>query len=62
MAQAATAKAAAETETVWTQIATTYQKSITLSNQTRGVELEYCVLASNRTGDGPISNTVLVVL
>jgi hypothetical protein len=50
------------TETAWTQIASTYERTISLTNQTRGAELEYSVIATNKAGDGPISNTVQVVL
>jgi hypothetical protein len=51
-----------KSETAWTEIATTYERSITLQGQPRGSELEYCVLAANKVGKGPMSNTVLVVL
>nr|VFK41639.1 MAG: hypothetical protein BECKSD772F_GA0070984_10982 [Candidatus Kentron sp. SD]VFK47050.1 MAG: hypothetical protein BECKSD772E_GA0070983_10873 [Candidatus Kentron sp. SD] len=33
-----------------------------LSDQPRGKELEYCVIAANKAGDGSMSNTVTVVL
>jgi hypothetical protein len=49
-------------ETAWTGILTTYERKVVLQNQPRGVELEYCVFASNKAGDGPASNTVMVVL
>ena len=50
------------TEAAWTQIASTYERKITLQNQPRGVELEYTVVATNKAGDGPVSNAVMVVL
>jgi hypothetical protein len=51
-----------KSETAWTQIASSYERKITLQNQPRGVELEYSIVATNKTGDGPVSNSVLVVL
>jgi hypothetical protein len=51
-----------KSEGSWMQIASTYERTITLQNQPRGVELEYSIIATNKAGDGPISNTVLVVL
>nr|VFJ91490.1 MAG: hypothetical protein BECKH772B_GA0070898_1001820 [Candidatus Kentron sp. H] len=33
-----------------------------LSDQPRGKELEYCVIAANKAGDGPMGNTVTVML
>lgn len=51
-----------KSESAWTAILTTYERKVVLQNQPRGVELEYCVLASNKAGDGPASNTVPVVL
>ena len=50
------------TEGSWTQIASTYDRSITLENQPRGVEMEYRVIASNKAGEGLASNSVMVVL
>nr|VFK14463.1 MAG: Fibronectin type III domain [Candidatus Kentron sp. LPFa] len=35
---------------------------VLLSEQPRGKELEYCVIAANKAGDGPMSNTMTVVL
>nr|VFK68129.1 MAG: Fibronectin type III domain-containing protein [Candidatus Kentron sp. UNK]VFK73386.1 MAG: Fibronectin type III domain-containing protein [Candidatus Kentron sp. UNK] len=35
---------------------------ITLTDQGRGKELEYVVLAKNKAGDGPVSNVVVAVL
>jgi hypothetical protein len=51
-----------KSESTWTEIASTYERTITLQNQPRGVELEYSVIAVNKCGKGPISNTVQVVL
>ncbi len=51
-----------KSETPWTEIASTYERKITLQQQPRGVELEYSVVAVNKVDKGPISNTVLVVL
>jgi len=36
--------------------------SITLTEQPQGKEIEYGVMAMNKAGEGPISNTVVVVL
>ena len=43
-------------------VGSTNISEITLSNQPRGVELEYCVIAVNRAGESAPSNTVSVVL
>jgi len=51
-----------KSEVYWIEIASTYERKITLHSQPRGVELEYSVIATNKVGRGPISNTVLVVL
>jgi hypothetical protein len=51
-----------KSETAWTLLASTYERKITLQNQPRGAELEYTVVATNKAGDGPVSNTVMVVL
>ena len=39
-----------------------YESGIVLINQERGKEWEYRVIAGNKAGDGPASNTVAVVL
>jgi len=49
-------------EVNWIEVASTYERKITLQSQPRGAELEYSVIATNKIGRGPISNTVLVVL
>jgi len=46
----------------WTQIGVAIESEATLTNQPRGVELEYRVIAINKSGDGPPSNTVTAVL
>jgi hypothetical protein len=51
-----------KTELTWTEIASTYQRTISLAQQGRGVELEYSVVATNKAGNGPVSNSVVVVL
>ena len=43
-------------------VGSTNISEVTLSNQPRGVELEYCVIAVNRAGESAPSNTVSVVL
>jgi hypothetical protein len=51
-----------KSETFWTSIVSTYERRVTLTNQPRGVDLEYSVVATNHTGSGPVSNSVPVVL
>jgi len=51
-----------KSESAWTEIASTYERRITLQGQSRGVELEYSVIATNKVGRGPVSNAVMVVL
>jgi hypothetical protein len=46
----------------WSDIAAALETEISLQDQPRGVELEYRVLAINKAGEGPPSNTVMVVL
>ena len=46
----------------WKQIATAIETEATLVDQTRGPELEYRIIAVNKAGEGPPSNTVMVVL
>jgi hypothetical protein len=48
-----------KTEAAWTPIVSTYERTITLTDQPRNVELEYSIIATNKTGDGPMSNTVM---
>nr|VFJ46493.1 MAG: Fibronectin type III domain-containing protein [Candidatus Kentron sp. DK] len=46
----------------WTLTGIAMETETMLSNQPRGKELEYCVIATNKAGDGPMSNSVTVVL
>jgi hypothetical protein len=46
----------------WSDAGMAIESEITLSEQTRGVELEYRVSAVNKTGEGLASNTVMAVL
>jgi hypothetical protein len=50
------------TEESWTLIVSSFERKVTMQNQPRGVELEYSVVATNKAGDGPMSNAVQVVL
>ncbi len=46
----------------WTETATAVVTEATLVEQPRGAELEYRIIAVNKTGDSEPSNTVMVVL
>jgi len=46
----------------WEEIATAVISEATLVDQSRGKELEYRIIAVNKSGDGEPSNTVMVVL
>jgi hypothetical protein len=46
----------------WADVGTAISSDVTLNNQDGAVELEYQVIAVNKTGDGPVSNIVRVVL
>jgi hypothetical protein len=46
----------------WTDVGLAIESEITLSNQERGKEWEYRVIAVNKVGEGTPSNTVMVVL
>ena len=46
----------------WMDVGTAVESEVTLNNQETGVELEYQVIAVNKTGDGPASNVVRAVL
>lgn len=46
----------------WTLISTSYEETITLANQPRGIEMQYRVTATNATGDSLPSNIATVVL
>jgi hypothetical protein len=46
----------------WQEVATAIDSEATLIEQPRSKELEYRVVAVNKSGDGEPSNTVMVVL
>ena len=46
----------------WSDVATALESEITLTDQTRGSEWEYRIVAINKTGEGVPSNTVMAVL
>ena len=46
----------------WKSANTATSTEITLAGQPRGKELEYCVKATNKAGEGPISNAMMAVL
>jgi len=46
----------------WGSQGTAIATKITLTGQQRGKELEYGVVAMNKAGDGPVSNTVTAIL
>nr|VFK17797.1 MAG: Fibronectin type III domain-containing protein [Candidatus Kentron sp. LPFa] len=50
------------TGAVWTNADTAMETEITLAGQPQGKELEYCVVAVNKAGEGVASNTVTAVL
>ena len=47
---------------LWEEVATAVISEATLVEQPRGKELEYRIIAVNKTGDGEPSNTAMVVL
>ncbi len=47
---------------VWTITDMSFESQVTLSNQDRGKEWEYRVIAANKAGEGMPSNTVVAVL
>jgi hypothetical protein len=49
-------------EDAWAEVATTVISEATLVEQPRSKELEYRIIAVNKSGDGEPSNTVMVVL
>jgi len=49
-------------EEKWSHVATAMKTEIRLSDQPRGKELEFRVLATNKAGEGMPSNTVMAVL
>jgi hypothetical protein len=46
----------------WSDVGMSVETEVLLSNQKRGVELLYHVVAVNKTGEGKPTNTVSVVL
>lgn len=46
----------------WGDVSMAIESEITLSDQTRGTEWEYRVVAVNKAGEGVSSNTVMAVL
>ena len=50
------------TDGAWQDVATAIETEATLVDQPKGKELEYPVIAINRSGEGSPSNTVMVVL
>ena len=46
----------------WQEVKTVFESEATLTGQERGKQWEYRVIAANKAGDGPVSNTVAVVL
>jgi hypothetical protein len=47
---------------LWADVGLAVESEITLTNQTRGKEFEYRVMAVNKAGEGEPSNTVMAVL
>jgi hypothetical protein len=50
------------TDGAWQDVATAIETESTLVDQPKGKELEYRVIAINKSGEGSPSNTVMVVL
>lgn len=46
----------------WSDVGTAVTTEATLTDQLRGKEFEYNVVALNKAGEGPASNTVMVIL
>ena len=46
----------------WQDVATAIETESTLVDQPKGMELEYRVIATNKSGEGAASNTVMAVL
>ena len=50
------------TEGAWEDVATAVITEAMLTNQPKGIELEYCIIAINKAGQGQAGNTAMVVL
>ena len=46
----------------WADVSMAIESEITLSDQTRGTEWEFRIIAVNKAGEGQPSNTVMAVL
>ena len=46
----------------WQEVGTAIETEATLVDQPKGIELEYRIIAINKSGDGSPSNTAMVVL
>jgi len=57
-----TASTGGDISSDWSDIATALETEITLKGQPRGVEFEYRIVAVNKAGDSPPSNTEMAVL
>jgi hypothetical protein len=49
-------------EGVWQEVGTAIETESTLVGQPKGAELEYCIIAINKAGEGPASNVSMVIL
>lgn len=47
---------------VWAIVGMAVECEVTLTDQQRGIDCEYRVIAVNKSGEGPLSNTVAAVL
>jgi hypothetical protein len=46
----------------WSDVGMAVESEVLLNNQDQGVEFEYQVIAVNKAGEGPASNSVRAVL
>ncbi|MCP4710695.1 MAG: fibronectin type III domain-containing protein [Planctomycetes bacterium] len=46
----------------WEPVTIAYQNQITLTNQPQDIQLEYLIIAANKSGSSPPGNTVTVIL
>jgi hypothetical protein len=49
-------------KSLWQKVGTAIETESTLVDQPKNAELEYRIIAINKSGDGSPSNTVMVVL